>query len=72
MIVSELSEALLYHVETTQEELDRETVKLACRLRTLLDERIPLSEMPKRMLDMDDVHLPLTAFNYKNFYYYKN
>ena len=72
MIVSELSEALLYHVETTQEELDRENVKLACRLRTLLDERIPLSELPKRMLDMDDVHLPLTAFNYKNFYYYKN
>lgn len=27
MIVSELSEALLYQVETTQEELDRENVK---------------------------------------------
>ena len=69
MIVSELSEALLYQVETTQEELDRENVKVAMRLRILLDERIPLSEIPKRMLAMDDVHSPLTTFNYKNFYY---
>ena len=69
MIVSELSESLLYQVETTQEELDRENVKLAHRLRALLDERIPLNEIPKRMLAMDDVHSPLTTFNYKNFYY---
>ena len=69
MIVSELNEALLYQVETTQEELDRENVKLARRLRALLDERVPLSEIPKRMLAMDDVHSPLTTFNYKNFHY---
>ena len=69
MIVSELSEALLYQVKTTQEELDRENVKLAHRLRTLLDEGNPLNEIPKRMLAMDDVHSPLTAFNYNNFYY---
>ena len=69
MIVSELNEALLYQVETTQEELDRENVKLARRLRALLDERIPLSEIPKRMLAMDDVQSPLTTFNYNNFYY---
>ena len=69
MIVSELNEALLYQVETTQEELDRENVKLARRLRALLDERIPLSEIPKRMLTMDDVHSPLTTFNYNNFHY---
>ena len=69
MIVSELSEALLYQVETTQEELDRENVKLATRLRTLLDERIPLNKIPKRILAMDDAHSPLTTFNYKNFFY---
>ena len=69
MIVSELSEALLYQVETAQEELDRENVKLVRRLRALLDERIPLSEIPKRMSAMDDVHSPLTTFNYNNFYY---
>ena len=69
MIVSELSEALLYEVETTQEELDCENVKLAQRLRTLLDEGIPLSEIPRRMQSMDDVHSPLSTFNYGNFYY---
>ena len=69
MIVSELSEAQLYKIETTQEELDSENVKLARRMRTLLDERIPLSEIPKRLLAMDNVHSPLTTFNYKNFYY---
>ena len=69
MIVSELGEALLYNVETTQEELERENVKLAQRLRTLLDESIPLSEIPRRMQSMDDVHSPLSTFNYGNFYY---
>ena len=69
MIVSELNEALLCQVGTTQEELDREKVKLARRLRALLDERIALSEIPKRMLAMDDAHSPLTTFNYNNFYY---
>ena len=69
MIISELSEALRYNIETTQEELDRENVKLAHRLRSLLDEDILLSEIPERMLAMDDVHSPLTTFNYHNFYY---
>ena len=69
MIITELSEALLYHVETTQVELDCENVKLARRLRTLLDEKVPMNEIPKRMLAMDDVHSPLTTFNYNNFYY---
>ena len=68
MIVSELSEAQLYQIETTQEELDRENVKLAMRLRALLDERIPLCEIPDRMRAMDDAHTPLTMFNYNNFY----
>ena len=69
MIVSELSEAQSYQIETTQEELDRENVKLATRLRALLDERIPLNEIPDRMTAMDDVRSPLTTFNYKNFHY---
>lgn len=69
MIISELSEALIYEVETTQEELDRETPKLIKRLRLLLDEDIPLHEIPDRILAMDDVHSPLTEFNYRHFYY---
>lgn len=69
MIISEMSEAELYQVETTQEELDRENIKLSRRLRTLLDEGIPLSDIPKRMQAMDDVSSPLTTFNYNKFYY---
>lgn len=69
MIISELSEALFYQVETTQEELESENVKLARRLRTLFDECVPLCEIPKRMLALDDAHSPLTTFNYKHFYY---
>lgn len=69
MIISELSEALMYDVETTQEELDRENVKLVNRLRTLLDEGVSLRDIPQRMLEQDDAHTPLTEFNYKNFHY---
>ena len=69
MIISEQSEAQLYQVETTQEELDRENLKLARRLRALLDEDVPLNEIPERMLAMDDVRSPLTTFNYKHFFY---
>ena len=35
-----------------------------CRSTSIL-----LIEIPKRMLTIDDVHSPLTTFNYKNFYY---
>ncbi len=69
MIISELSEALLYDIPTTQEELDIEIPKLFARLRQLLDMRLPLSEIPQRIQEMDDTHSPLTEFNYNRFYY---
>lgn len=69
MIISEQSEAQLYQVETTQEELDCENLKLARRLRALLDEDVPLNEISERMLAMDDVRSPLTTFNYKHLFY---
>ena len=69
MIISDMEEAQQYHVHTTQEELDRENIKLVERLRSLLDEGISLREIPQRMLELDDAHTPLTEFNYKNFYY---
>lgn len=69
MIITEMSEAELYGIETSQEELDNENIKLVQRLRTLLDEDIPLHEIPSRMLELDDKHSPLTEFNYKNFHY---
>lgn len=69
MIVSELKEAQLYQVETTIDELNRENIKISKRLRLLLDEGIPLNEIPERILALNDVKSPLTTFNYNNFYY---
>ena len=67
MIITELCEAEQYRIKTSQDELNRENVKLSLRLRTLLIENTTLSEIPKLLLAMDDVHSPLTTFNYKNF-----
>lgn len=69
MIITEVGEALLYNVETAQEELSSENVKLFKRLRILFDENIPMTEIPKRMQALDDVRTPLTIFNYNNFFY---
>lgn len=69
MIVSEMVEAVQYGIVTSQEELDLENVKLAKRLRLLLDENVSLVDIHKRMLEMDDTHTPLTEFNYRNFHY---
>lgn len=69
MVITEMNEALVYEINTNQEELNKENIKLAQRLRSLLDENIPLSDVPQRMQALDDVHTPLTEFNYKNFHY---
>ena len=69
MIVSEMDEASLYGIATTQDELDRENAKLALRMRRLLDDGMLLSDIPERIKAMDDVHSPLTTYNYQNFFY---
>lgn len=69
MIISEMSEAELYGIPTTKEELAKENIKLAKNLRQLLDEEIPWHEIPEKMLSLDDSHTPLTEFNYHNFFY---
>lgn len=69
MIVSEMSEASEYGIEMTQEELDRENVKFAGRLRQLLDIGTSLCDIPQRMLELDDAHTPLTEFNYHNIHF---
>lgn len=69
MIISDVSEAKVEGVETTEEEIEQENLKFVTRLRSLLDEEVPLHEMPKRMLALDDVHSPLTNFNYQRIYY---
>jgi len=69
MIISEMSEAAEYGIATTQEELDRENIKFAKRLRLLLDNSTPLSDIPPLFSGMDDAHTPLTDFNYHNIHY---
>lgn len=69
MIVTEMSEALECGIVTSVEELRAENEKIARRLRALLDENVPLPDIPRRMAALDDAHTPLTKFNYQNFYY---
>lgn len=69
MIITEMSEAEYYGVETTPEELKQENELLGLRLRQLLDEDISLMDFPQRMRDFDQHHTSLTDFNYQNFYY---
>lgn len=69
MIISEMSEAELYGIPTTSEELSNENIKLAKNLRKLLNEDIPWYEIPEKMLSLDDSHTPLTEFNYHSFFY---
>lgn len=69
MIISELDEAAEFGIETTEEELESENIKFAGRLRSLLDENVPLSEIPQRMQQLDDRHSPLTEFNYHRIYF---
>ena len=69
MIISELDEAVEFGIETTEEELESENIKFARRLRSLLDENVPLSEIPQRMQQLDNKHSPLTDFNYHRIYF---
>ena len=68
MIVSEMQEAQEYGIACSQEELDRENVNLAERLRALLDEDVPFQQMPARLAAMDTARSQLTRFNYDNLY----
>lgn len=72
MIISELHEAQEQEqkISTTQEEVERENVKFAARLRDCISQ-YSLREIPMRMRELDDVHSELTRFNYGNLYYYE-
>ena len=69
MIISELSEAEEFGIETTEEELASENRKFVERLRSLLEGNVSLCDIPQRMLEMDDSHSPLTEFNYRRIYF---
>lgn len=68
MIISELYEADKEHVATTQEEIDREMLKFATRLRDCINQ-YDLGEIPQRLRELDDVGSELTRFNYNNLFY---
>ena len=69
MIITELSEAAMYNIPTTQDELNRENVLFAQRLGTLLRNKVSLRDIPAIFRDTDTAHTPLTEFNYNNLYY---
>ncbi|MBR3902163.1 MAG: hypothetical protein IKJ29_00720 [Akkermansia sp.] len=69
MIITELNEAEEHGIATTQEELTRENELLFTRLRHLLDTDTPLREVPESIAMLDEVHSPLTRFNYANFHF---
>ena len=68
MIISELQEATDLDIPTTREEIDREMEKFTQRLRWCI-ETTELKEVPERMKELDDIHSPLTTFNYNNLFY---
>lgn len=69
MIISELHEAEENNIPATKEEIDTEMEKFVARLKFCI-ETYGLHDVPARMLELDDVHSPLTEFNYNNLYYY--
>ena len=69
MFISEYKEALELGIETSEEEIRFENEKFFKRLRQLLDDDVPLFEIPDRMRELDDVKSPLTNYNYYSIYY---
>ena len=69
MIISELHEAEENNIPATKEEIDTEMEKFVDRLKFCI-ETYELHDVPARMFELDDVHSPLTEFNYNNLYYY--
>ena len=69
MIISELHEAEENNISATKEEIDTEMEKFVDRLKFCI-ETYGLHDVPAKMLELDDVHSPLTEFNYNNLYYY--
>lgn len=69
MIISEMAEAEEYGIAATHEEILASNKVMFGKLRRLLDEHVPLHEIPARMRALDDEHTPLSEFNYGNFHY---
>ena len=69
MIISVMSEAEEYGVATDKESMDRTNRIMFTQLRRLLDDGIPLHEIPERLKTLDTTQSELSQFNYERFYY---
>lgn len=70
MIISELHEAIDYHIEATKEEIDSEMVLFTKRLKACL-EGYDLKDIPIIMGDSDYQKSELNIFNYSHLYYFE-
>ena len=69
MIISEEQEAVEYGITATKQEVLKSNTIMFEHLRWLLDEEIPLCEIPQRIKNMDAERTSLSVFNYNNFHY---
>ena len=69
MIISEMSEAEEYGVDTDKESIDRTNRIMFTQLRRLLDDGTPLHEIPERLKALDTTQSELSRFNYERFFY---
>ena len=69
MIISDKWEAQEYGVITLQHLIEEANERMFAKLRRLLDENVPLHEIPVRMKALNDYSSLITNFNYESFYY---
>ena len=69
MIISEVKEAEEYGIIASRQEILQSNIIMFEYLRKLLDEDIPLHEIPQRIKNMDNEKTSLSMFNYHNFHY---
>ena len=69
MIISDKKEAEEYGIITLQHHIEEANEIMFARLRKLLDDGVPLHEIPERMKALNDKPGWLTNFNYEKFYY---
>lgn len=70
MIISELQEAIDYHIDATKEEIDSEMVLFTKRLKACL-EGYDLKDVPIIMRNLDYQKSELNIFNYSHLYYFE-
>ncbi len=68
-IISDKKEAEEYGIIILQHYIEEANEVMFAKLRRLLDDEVPLHEIPERMKALNDRPFWLTNFNYENFYY---